>query len=92
MNENNLKTIHIFAFAHTTELRKVLLRNNELESPMGSGTERYSPFFNCWVLEFLDLSHNKVSNILDDWKEMPNLKMLDLSYNQLQGLWVIIGS
>ena len=52
----------------------------------------FSLFVLCTKLEFLDLSHNKVSSIFDDWRMLKNLKLLDLSYNRLPDLKVIVGS
>ena len=95
MNNNNLKTIDTWAFKFTKKLSLIELSNNELTlqpTPRSILSSISSPFHTCNELQSLHLSHNNVSNIFEDWKTSLNLKVLDLSHNQLQVLRVIVGS
>ena len=95
MNNNNLKTIDTRAFKFTQKLFLIVLSNNELtlqSTPRSISSSISSPFHTCTELRRLHLSHNNVSNIFEDWKTSLNLKVLDLSHNQLQVLRVIVGS
>ena len=95
MNRNGLKTIDIRAFIFTPNLKVAFLMNNELtlKSTLMSPTSfMLSPFHGSKNLEELYLSHNNVTNIFEDWTTSLRLKILDLSYNQLQVLRVSVGS
>ncbi|CAH2083524.1 unnamed protein product [Euphydryas editha] len=46
----------------------------------------YSPLKNLVYLRILNLSHNHISIICEDWTKMSNLVNLDLSYNNISAL------
>ncbi|CAH2083536.1 unnamed protein product [Euphydryas editha] len=63
-----------------------ILDDNEAAPPMIS---YYSPMKNLAKLRSLDLSHNHISIICEDWTKMYSLTKLDLSYNNISALSVV---
>ena len=92
MKSNGLKTIDIQAFYSTQNLQVALFAKNELTleppTPESQLSPVLSPFHACGELKYLDLSHNNVSSIFEDWMHLLKLEALDLSYNKLQVLRV----
>uniref|UniRef100_A0A6P4EZM6 Protein toll n=1 Tax=Drosophila rhopaloa TaxID=1041015 RepID=A0A6P4EZM6_DRORH len=92
MSRNRLRTIEYEAFSGTTGMRHLHLDHNdiELQQPLLGGffsEKTTSPFYNMKDLLTLNLRNNSIIFIYHDWKYvMLQLKILDLSYNNISSL------
>ncbi|GAB0099786.1 TOLL [Sergentomyia squamirostris] len=86
LNNNNLLTISMDTFSGTKSLEVINMANNKLtfmESQPGP-IDLNSPFQRLTKLTSLNLSHNQILKIFQDWMfNLSGLKLLDLSYNNI---------
>lgn len=86
LNNNNLKTIPMDIFASTKSLEIVNMANNRLTfmDNQPGPIDINSPFQQLTHLTELNLSHNHILKIFQDWQfNLSKLKRLDLSYNNI---------
>ncbi|CAK1594791.1 unnamed protein product [Parnassius mnemosyne] len=92
LEHNRLRHIEIDAFVGLRTLHELRLAYNQLtlvppEPPQFSGHEPPSPFNSLFLLTHLDLSHNRVQRLLDDWRTvLVSLRKLNLSWNNITDL------
>ncbi|KAF9404381.1 hypothetical protein HW555_014362, partial [Spodoptera exigua] len=95
INHNLLTTIDALAFQGATSLQTISLIGNRLTLKSKDQLDwdymdmgMYSPFNTLSELKKLDLSHNNISKIFDDWRfVLVNLEILDLSWNRFEELY-----
>ncbi|XP_068631403.1 protein toll-like [Battus philenor] len=95
LQHNGLAHIAEGAFVGVRSLRALVLSHNELAlgAPAPADGERYellgtqSPFSGLLLLEQLELAHNRVRELLDDWRTvLVSLRTLNLSWNNITDL------
>ncbi|XP_037494658.1 receptor-like protein 13 [Jatropha curcas] len=80
LNDNRIKgIINIQKLSNLTSLEELHLSGNEIEGfKFSHGLPN---------LQYLDLSYNRINNLLSSLNGFPSLKHLDLSYNSLKGIF-----
>ncbi|CAG5058897.1 unnamed protein product [Parnassius apollo] len=96
LDHNRLRYIESDAFVGLRALRELRLAHNQLalappDTISGHGygllAEPPSPFNSLFLLTHLDLSHNRVQQLLDDWRNvLVSLQKLNLSWNNITDL------
>lgn len=89
LERNDIRSIDIGTFESAKNLKEIMLSHNKLQ--LEETITIVSPFNNNLLLEKVYLSHNFITNINEDWMlSKINLKYLDLSFNEINVLYVSI--
>ena len=89
LQNNSLERIGVKVLSPLHNLKMINLAHNNLSFEGGVGSEYFyaqSPLQMNLQLESVDLSHNRITEILHDWHNMNNLSRLNLRNNSVGSL------